>query len=51
MYLQTTSHQFGVNHEHGTELSVFAFKEIRTFDNKHGSAMQVTYLVVSSAFN
>jgi len=51
MYLQTMSHQFGVNHKHGTELCVFAFKEIGTFDNKHGSAMQVACLVVSNAFN
>ena len=37
-YLQTTPHQLGFKPNNGTELRVFAFKELLRFYTKHGSA-------------
>ena len=44
IYLQTTPHQFGFKSKHGTELCVFAFKELLRFYTKHGSAIHVAFL-------
>ena len=43
VYLQTTSHQFGFKSKHGTDLYVFAFKELLRFYTKHGSAVHVAF--------
>ena len=51
VYLQTSPHQFGFKSKHGTELCVFAFKELLRFYTKHGSIMQVAFLDASKAFN
>ena len=50
-YLQTTPHQFGFKPKHGTELCVFAFKELLQFYTKHGSAGHVAFLDASKAFD
>ena len=51
VYLQTTPHQFGFKSKHGTELCVFAFKELLRFYTKHGSAMYVAFLDAAKAFD
>ena len=51
VYLQTTPHQFGFKSKHGTELFVFAFKELLRFYTKHGLAVHVAFLDASKAFD
>ena len=51
-FLQSSSNQFGFKPKHGTELCVFAFKELPRFYKKnHGSAMHVAFLDASKAFD
>ena len=49
-FLEISSNQFGFKPKHGTELCVFAFKELLRFYKKHGSAMHVAFLDASKAF-
>ncbi len=51
MYLETTPNQFGFKPKHGTELCVFAFKELLRFYTEHGSAIHVAFLDASKAFD
>ena len=51
LFLQTTPAQFGFKPKHGTELCVFAFKELIRYYVKHGSAMHVGFLDASKAFD
>ena len=50
-FLESSSNQFGFKPKHGTELCVFAFKELLRFYKKHGSAMHVAFLDASKAFD
>ena len=50
-FLQSSPNQFGFKPKHGTELCVFAFKELLRFYQKHGSAMHVAFLDASKAFD
>ena len=51
-FLESSSNQFGFKPKHGTELCVFAFKELlRFYKKKHGSAMHVAFLDASKAFD
>ena len=50
-FLQSSPNQFGFKPKHGTELCVFAFKELLRFYKKHGSAMHVAFLDASKAFD
>ncbi len=51
-FLQSSSNQFWFKPKHGTELCVFAFKELlRFYKKKHGSAMHVAFLDASNAFD
>ena len=51
IFLQSSPNQFGFKPKHGTELCVFAFKELLRFYKKHGSAMHVAFLDASKAFD
>ena len=44
-------HQFGFKSEHGTELCVFAFKELLRYYVEHGSAMHIAFLDASKVFD
>ena len=50
-FLQSSPNQFGFKPKHGTELCVFAFKELLRIYQKHGSAMHVAFLDASKAFD
>ena len=50
-FLESSYNQFGFKPKHGTELCVFAFKELLRFYKKHGSAMHVAFLDASKAFD
>ena len=50
-FLQSSPNQFGFKPKHGTELCVYAFKELLRFYQKHGSAMHVAFLDASKAFD
>ena len=50
-FLQSSPNQFGFKPKHGTELCVYAFKELLRFYQKHGSAMHVAFLYSSKAFD
>ena len=49
-FLQSSSNQFGFKPKHGTELCVFAFKELLRFYKKHGSAMHVAFFLCLEGF-
>ena len=51
IFLQSSPNQFGFKPKHGTELCVFAFKELLRFYKKHGYAMHVAFLDASKAFD
>ena len=50
-FLESSSNQFGFKPKHGTELCVFAFKDLLRFYKNHGFAMHVAFLDASKAFD
>ena len=50
-HMHSTHIQSGFKSEHGTDLCVFAFKELLRYYVEHGSAMHIAFLDASKAFD
>ena len=49
IFLQSSPNQFGFKPKYGTELCVFAFKELLRFYKKHGSAVHVAFWMLTGS--